>query len=45
MIGQPKRVKLTNQLQPNFVPIFFGLDFHFHFIFLLIGTGQLDNDV
>ena len=36
-------------LQPNFSHflshIFFGLDFHFYVIFLLIGIGQLDNDV
>ena len=44
MIIQPKRVKFTDCSQ-FFVPHFFGLDFHFYVIFLLIGIGQLDNDV
>ena len=43
-IVQPKRVKFTNCSQ--FLPHnFFGLDFHFYVIFLLIGICQLDNDV
>ena len=41
---QPKRVKFTNCSQ-FLSHTFFGLDFHFYVIFLLIGIGQLDNDV
>ena len=33
------------QLQPILSYIFFGLDFHFYVIFLIIGIGQLHNDV
>ena len=44
LLLQPKRVKFTNcsqYLSHNF----FDSDFHFYVIFLLIGIGQLDNDV
>ena len=41
---QQKRVKFTNCSQ-FLSHNFFGLDFHFYVIFLLIGIGQLDNDV
>ena len=38
--------ELSSPIAANFCPtIFFGLDFHFYVIFLLIGIGQLDNDV
>ena len=43
-LEQPKRVKFTNCSQ-FLSHNFFGLDFHFYVIFLLIGIGQLDNDV
>ena len=43
-VDQPKRVKFTNCRQ-FLSRNFFGLDFHFYFIFLLIGIGQLGNDV
>ena len=43
-INQLKRVKFTNCSQ-FLSHNYFGLDFHFHVIFLLIGIGQLDNDV
>ena len=44
VIQQPKRVKFTNC--SIFLPHnFFGLDFHFYVLFLLIGIGQLDNDI
>ena len=39
-----KRVKFTNCSQ-FLSHNFFGLDFLFYVIFLLIGRGQLDNDV
>ena len=41
---QPKRVKFSNCTQ-FLSHNFFALDFHFYVIFLLIGIGQLDNDV
>ena len=41
---QPKPFKFTNCRQ-FLSHNFFGLDFHFYVIFLLIGIGQLDNDV
>ena len=41
---QPKRVKFTNCSQ-FLSHTLFGLDFHFSINFLLIGIGQLDNDV
>ena len=38
--------ELNSPIAANFCPtIFFGLDFHFYVIFLLIGIGQLDNDI
>ena len=38
--------ELSSPIAANFCPTnFFGLDFHFYDIFLLIGIGQLDNDV
>ena len=37
--------ELSSPIAANFCPTFFGLDFHFYVIFLLIGIGQLDNDV
>ena len=38
--------ELSSSIAANFCPtIFFSLDFHFYVIFLLIGIGQLDNDV
>ena len=43
-VYQPKRVKVTkcsHFLSHNF----FGLDIHFYVICLLVGIGQLDNDV
>ena len=43
-VFQPKRVKFTNCSQ-FLSHNFFGLDFHFYVIVLLIGIGQLDNDV
>ena len=43
VIFQPKRVKFTNWSQ-FLSHKFFGLDFHFYVIFLLIGICQLDND-
>ena len=43
-IKQPKRIKFTNCSQ-FLSHNFFGLDFHFYVIFLLIGIGQLNNDV
>ena len=42
--NQPKRVKFTNSSQ-FLSHICFGLGFHLYVIFLLIGIGQLDNDV
>ena len=44
VVAQPKRVKLTNCSQ-FLSHIFLGLDFHLYVVFLLIGIGQLDNDV
>ena len=44
MVNQPKRVKFTNCSQ-FLSHNFFGLNFHFYVIFLLIGICQLDNDV
>ena len=41
---QLKQVKFTNCSQ-FLSHNFFGLDFHFYVIFLLIGIGHLDNDV
>ena len=41
---QPKRVKVTNC--SHFLSHkLFGLDIHFYVICLLVGMGQLDNDV
>ena len=38
--------ELSSPIAANFCPTFcFGLDFHFYVIYLLIGIGQLDNDV
>ena len=42
--NQPKRVKFINCSQ-FLSHNFFGLDFHFYVIFLLIGTCQLDYNV
>ena len=42
--NQPKRVKFTNCSQ-FLSHICFGLGFHLYVFFLLIGIGQLDNDV
>ena len=43
-VEQPKRVMFTNC--SRFLSIFFfGLDFHFYVILLLIGICQLDKDV
>ena len=43
-LAQPKRVKFTKCSQ-FLSHICFGLDLHSYAIFLLIGKGQLDNDV
>ena len=38
--------ELSSPIAANFWPHnFLGLDFHFYGIFLLIGIGQLDNDI
>ena len=38
--------ELSSPIATNFcLTIIFGLDFNFYVIFLLIGIGQLDNDV
>ena len=37
--------ELSSLIAANFCPTFFGLDFSFLCYFLLIGIGQLDNEV
>ena len=37
--------ELSSPFCSQFFPHFWGLDFHFYVIILLIGIGQLENDV